>query len=83
MVVLKKEVGRKWMWLALVIQLVSAYVFAFVFYTLFLVFTKVAKWKIITVACVILIAISFVIVFLKSKKKKCSACCEICSGCGK
>ena len=70
MVVLKKEVGRKWMWLALVIQLVSAYVFAFVFYTLFLVFTKVAKWKIITVACVILIAISFVVVLVKSKKKK-------------
>lgn len=83
MVVLKKEVGRKWMWLALVIQLVSAYVFAFVFYTLFLVFTKVAKWKIITVACVILIAISFVVVLVKSKKKKCSACCENCSGCGK
>lgn len=83
MVVLKKEIGRKWMWLALVIQLVSAYVFAFVFYTLFLVFTKVAKWKIITVACVILIAISFVVVLVKSKKKKCSACCENCSGCGK
>lgn len=83
MVVLKKEVGRKWMWLALAIQLVSAYVFAFVFYTLFLVFTKVAKWKIITVACVILIAISFVVVLVKSKKKKCSACCENCSGCGK
>lgn len=57
------------MWLALVIQLVSAYVFAFVFYTLFLVFTKVAKWKIITVACVIIIAISFVVVLVKSKKK--------------
>lgn len=83
MVVLKKEIGRKWMWLALVIQLVSAYVFAFVFYTLFLVFTKVAKWKIITVACVIIIAISFVVVLVKSKKKKCSACCENCSGCGK
>lgn len=83
MVVLKKEVGRKWMWLALVIQLVSAYVFAFVCYTLFLVFTKVAKWKIITAGCVILIAISFVVVLVKSKKKKCGVCCENCSGCGK
>lgn len=83
MVVLKKEVGRKWMWLALAIQLVSAYVFAFVFYTLFLVFTKVAKWKIITVACVILIAISFVIVFVKNKKKRCGVGCENCSNCCK
>ena len=83
MVVLKKEVGRKWMWLALVIQLVSAYVFAFVFYTLFLVFTKVAKWKIITVTCIICILISFVIVFVKNKKKRCCVGCENCSNCCK
>lgn len=83
MVVLKKEVGRKWMWLALAIQLVSAYVFAFVCYTLFLVFNKVAKWKIITVACVILIAVSFVVMLLKNKNKKCSTCGLDCSKCGK
>lgn len=83
MVVLKKEVGRKWMWLALVIQLVSAYVFAFVFYTLFLVFTKVAKWKIITVTCIICIVISFVIVFVRNKKKRCGVGCENCSNCCK
>lgn len=83
MVVLKKEVGRKWMWRALAIQFVSAYVFAFVFHTIFLVFTKVAKWKIITAVCVLLIIVSFVVVIFKTKKKKCSTCCLDCNHCNK
>ena len=83
MVVLKKEVGRKWMWCALAIQFVSAYVFAFVFHTIFLVFTKVAKWKIITAVCVFLIIVSFVVVIFKTKKKKCSTCCLDCNHCNK
>lgn len=83
MVVLKKEVGRKWAWLALLIQFVAAYIFAFVCFTLFLVFTKVAKWKIITVACAIMIVVAFVVTFIRLKKGKCKNCSAHCSHCEK
>lgn len=83
MVVLKKEVGRKWAWLAILIQFVAAYACAFVCYTLFLVFTKVEKWKIITTACVLIIVISFFVTIHRAKNKKCASCSYDCTHCKK
>ena len=77
--VLRKEVGRKWTFLACIIQFVTAYICAFIVYTIFLVFLKVEKWKILTFVSLAIIVISFIVVFLKRKKKGCLSCdkCKI------
>ncbi len=77
-VVLKKEVGRKWMWISIGMQLVVAYIASFVVYTLILLFTSTPLWIGVTAACVSLIILSFVVV-LFSKKKNCSKNCSKCS----
>ncbi len=78
---LMQEIGKKWTFLSIVIQLLTAYVVAFVIYNIAFAFEIFGFWKVfVTLLCILLVIFSFVFIFKRIKKKK---LCPHCSGCGK
>lgn len=75
-----KEIGRKWTFVALVMQFAFAYVVTFIFYRLLLIFNGLNFVSILLsllIITLIVCAILFVIRLIKKPK----VCCFVCSGC--
>lgn len=81
-----QEIGKKWAFISIAIQLFVAYVVSFVLYQIFFAFEIFGFFKVFLVILSILLAISaFLFVFKRIKHKKLCTHCENCSNakCGK
>jgi len=72
---LVSEVGKKWTFISIIIQLLTAYVTAFVIYNIAFAFEIFGFWKTaLVVLSVCLLLLSIVFVFKKLKKRECGNC---------
>ncbi len=79
--VLGKEIGKKWTIIGCIIELLVAYVMAFIIYTICLAGQKLGALKLLLVlGVVILILFSFIYIIKKIKGKK---ACHYCKNCDK
>ena len=78
---LGKEIGKKWTIIGCIIELLVAYVMAFIIYTICLAGQKLGALKLLLVlGVVILILFSFIYIIKKIKGKK---ACHYCKNCDK
>lgn len=82
--VFKKEIGRKWTWLSIVMQFAIAYVVSFIAYRIALLAEAVGGTNVFWILlAVFAIAFSvFFLVFRTKSKKNCNGKCENCKTCG-
>jgi len=77
-----KELGKKWTFVALIVQFVSAYLVTFIFYRLLLLFNGL-NFVSIMLALLIITLIALSIRFLLKIFKKPKICCFMCNKCKK
>ncbi len=76
---LLQEVGKKWTFISVAIQLVTAYVVAFVVYQICFACEIFGFWSVFAIILTFLcVFIAFLSVFLKIKRKKLCPHCDIC-----
>lgn len=81
---LLQEIGKKWTFISIIIQLLTAYIVSFVIYNIAFAFEIFGFWKPFILLCSIaLILFSFLFVFTFLKKKKCAHCEGNCKKCAK
>ncbi len=69
------EIGKKWTYVSIIIQLLSAYVVAFAVYNVAFAIEVFGFWKVFFVAmCVLILIFSVIYVFRKIKRKECGNC---------
>lgn len=79
MSVLRKEIGRKWTFIGIILQLLIAYIASFIIYNLSLAFIKFGVLKMLLIlAAFFIIILSIVFIIKKVKNKKLCANCKAC-----
>ncbi len=82
---LLSEIGRKWTAISILIQLLTAYVVAFVAYNLCFACEIFGFWEIfLTIFCIFAVFFAFFVIFRKFKRRKfCQNCTGSCKNCFK
>jgi len=76
---LMQEIGKKWTFLSIVIQLISAYVVSFVVYNIAFAFEIFGFWAVFAVLCgIFAILFAFLFIWKRFKTKRLCAHCENC-----
>ena len=79
--VLSKEIGKKWTFIGIVVELIVAYIVSFIVYRLALAFQTFGTLKVL-ISILSLLIIFFSIIFVV-KKLKTHKICGRCKGCNK
>lgn len=79
-----QEIGKKWTFFAVILQLTVAYVLSFVVYNISFAMEVFGFWKVFFVAiALIIIFFAFLFIIKHIRRKKCPHCCDSCHGCKK